>query len=303
MVPFRAISMFHAAARAGSIARAAQELGVTPSAISQQVHSLESYLGTALLIKDGRNVKLTEAGERFYDMIIGGIDQIVTATHALRGFRAVSVLTVRAAPSLASKWIMPRLAAFIDAHPQLEVRVDGTNEPTNFDREGVDVEIRHGEGRWPGLFVEGLVEERFLPVCSPQYAGAGSLSPDDLLGRRLIHSVKSQVQWPHWFAALGMVPDRRWDRVLFDRSHMVIDGAVGGLGIALESEMLSWQELSDGRLVCPVARPPTIKAVTQWIVCPHDRLRLSKVRAFVEWIRAERDAWAREAKGLLDPRG
>jgi LysR family transcriptional regulator, glycine cleavage system transcriptional activator len=291
MIPFRAISMFHAAVRAGSVSRAAQELGVTPSAVSQQIHSLELFLGTALLVKVGRQIKLTEAGERYYDMISGGVEQIVEATHRLRGYRAVTVLTIRAAPSLSSKWLLPRLGSFIAKHPQFEVRIDGTNEPTNFDREDIDIDLRHGEGRWPGLFVEGLAEERFFPVCSPDYAAAGSVMPADLTNHRLIHSVKSMVQWTHWFAALGIVPDRRWHRVLFDRSHMVVDAAVDGLGIALESNLLMWQELRQGRLVCPVAEPPPITAVTQWIVCPHNRLRLSKVRAFIEWLQAERDAW------------
>jgi LysR family transcriptional regulator, glycine cleavage system transcriptional activator len=301
VVPFRAIVMFQAAARAGSLASAAQELGVTPSAISQQVRSLEEYLGTALMGKDGRTVKPTEAGERFYDMIAGSVDTIIDAAQALRGYRAVSRLTVRATPSLAAKWLMPRLSGFIDAHPQYEVRLDGTNEPTNFEREDVDVDIRHGEGRWSGLFVEGLAKERFLPMCSPTYAAAGSLTPRGLLDWRLIHSVKSQVQWRHWFRTAGVSADCRWDRVLLDRSHMAIDAAADGLGIALESDLLAWRELRDGRLVCPMADPPKIVATTQWIVCINERLRLSKVRTFVEWVRAERDAWLREVEASRRP--
>jgi DNA-binding transcriptional LysR family regulator len=294
MIPFRAISMFHSTARAGSIAGAAQELGVTPSAITQQIHTLETYLGTSLLTKDGRNVKLTEEGERFYNMTFGGIEQIIEAAHRLRGYRAVSVLTVRASPSISSKWLLPRISRFIEAHPELDLRVDGTNEPTNFEREDVDVEIRHGTGHWPGLFVEGLVDERFFPVCSPRLTSAGSLEPAELPRHRLIHSVKSLVTWTHWFETLGIVPDRRWDRVLFDRSHMVIDAAAAGLGIALESDLLAWEELRDGRLVRPVASPPVMTAVTQWFVCPQDHLRRSKVRAFMEWVRDERDTWLRE---------
>jgi LysR family transcriptional regulator, glycine cleavage system transcriptional activator len=290
--------MFHATARAGSIAGAAQELGVTPSAITQQIQTLETYLGTSLLIKDGRKVKLTEEGERFYNMTYDGFEQIVAATHRLRGHRAVSVLTVRASPSLSSKWLLPRLARFIEAHPQLDVRIDGTNEPTNFEREDVDVEIRHGKGHWPGLFVDGFAMERFFPVCSPRYAPAGSIEPAELPRRRLIHSVKSLVSWTHWFEALGIVPDRRWDRVLFDRSHMVIDAAAAGLGIALESDLLAWEELRDGRLVCPVPSPPVMTAVTQWLACPHDHLRRSKVRAFIEWVGEERDAWLREVEPM-----
>ncbi len=294
MIPMRAISMFHATVKAGSISSAAQELGVTPSAISQQIHSLELFLGTSLMVKVGRQVKLTEAGERYFEMISNGVDQIAEATHRLRGHRAATVLTVRAAPTLSTKWLLPRLGSFIGKHPQIDVRIDGTNEPTNFDREDVDVDLRHGEGRWPGLFVEGLAEERFFPVCSPSIAAAGSLQPADFFRHRLIHSVKSAVQWNHWFATVGISPEQRWQRVLFDRSHMVVDAAAGGLGIALESNMMMWHELRDGRLVCPVPNPPPITAVTQWIVCPPDRLRLSKVRSFIEWLRAERDAWLAE---------
>lgn len=298
MIPFRAISMFHSTARTGSIAGAAQELGVTPSAVTQQVHTLETYLGTSLLTKDGRNVKLTEEGERFYNMTYDGIEQIVEATHRLRGYRAVSVLTVRASPSLSSKWLLPRLARFIEAHPELDVRVDGTNEPTNFDREDVDVEIRHGKGHWPGLFVEGLADERFFPVCSPLLAPVASIEPAELARYRLIHSVKSLVPWTHWFEVLGIVHYKRWDRVLFDRSHMVIDAAAAGLGIALESDLLAWEELRNGRLVRPVPFSPVMTAVTQWFVCPHDHLRRSKVRAFIEWVRKERDAWLREVGSM-----
>ena len=161
------------------------------------------------------------------------------ATAQIRGFRSVSTLNVRATPTLAHKWLLPRLASFLDAHPEIEVRLDGTNEPTNFDRESVDVEIRHGDGRWPGLYVEELAEERFWPVSSPDYASTNSLSPSDLLTKRLIHSVKAQAQWPRWFSLAGIDAPLQWRKVLFDRSHMAIDAAVNGLGIALESTLMT----------------------------------------------------------------
>ena len=117
-VPFRSISVFHAVARAASISKAAQELCVTPSAVSQQIHVLEGYLGTALLTKAGRRIKLTEAGERYYFMISERVDQIVEATNRLRGHHAVAILTVRATPSFATKWLLPRLSQFLDQYPQ-----------------------------------------------------------------------------------------------------------------------------------------------------------------------------------------
>jgi LysR family glycine cleavage system transcriptional activator len=291
-VPLRAIGVFHAVARSASISKAASELGVTPSAVSQQIHALEVLLGTTLLVKAGRRIKLTEAGERFFEMIADEVEHIVEATDRIRGYHAVTALTVRATPSLATKWLLPRLASFVDAFPHFEVRLDGTNEPTDFTREDVDLEIRHGEGNWPGLFVEGIAEERFTPVCATAYAEAGSIPVGELTSHRLIHSVKSQVQWPVWLKSVGVMTDRRWQRVLFDRSHMAIDAAVAGMGIALESNLMMWRELRDGSLICPVADPPTVTLVSQWIVCPHDHLRHSKVRAFIAWVRKERDEWA-----------
>ncbi|WP_439501582.1 LysR substrate-binding domain-containing protein [Aminobacter ciceronei] len=291
-VPIRSIWVFHLVARSRSITRAAGELGVTPSAVSQQIQSLETQLGVSLLAKVGRGVVLTEAGERFFESIDESAELITEATNAIRGYRSVTTLTVRATPTLSNKWLLPRLEQFLAANPDLEVRLDGTNEPTDFNREAVDVEIRHGDGKWPGLFVEGLTEESFIPVCSPGLAGPGSLEAGDVLGYRLIHSVKSQAQWPRWLALAGVEPRERWRRVLFDRSHMAIDAAAGGMGIALESTLMMQRELAAGAVVCPVKTPPEIRIVTQWIVCPRDHLRHKKVRTFLDWLRAERSAGA-----------
>lgn len=290
--PLRAISVFNAVARSGSITRAAEDLHVTPSAVSQQIQSLEAQLGTALTVKVGRNVVLTEAGERYFQMIGREVDRIAEATDWVRGFRSGTTLVVRAAPSLSAKWLLPRLHDFVAKHPDIEVRLDGTNEPTTFGKENVDIDIRHGRGDWPGLFVEGLGEELFFPLCSPKIAEGASLSASDLGSQRLIHSVKSQMQWPQWFAAAGAHPVERWRRVLFDRSHMAIDFAVGGGGIALESNLMAWRELAAGTLVCPVRDPPVLPMATQWIVCPHEHLRRGKNLIFLNWVRAQRDAWA-----------
>jgi LysR family transcriptional regulator, glycine cleavage system transcriptional activator len=300
-LPLRAITVFHAAARAGSVSRAAQELGVTPSAVSQQIASLEVHLGTSLMVKSGRRVVLTEAGERYFERIAENLDRIADATQDVRGYLSSKSLIVRATPSLSTKWLLPRLGRFLDAHPDLDVRIDATNEPTDFSREGVDLEIRHGEGDWPGLFVEGLAEERFWPVCAPSLCAPGTIEASDLPNYRLIHSVKSQMQWGRWFAANGVVTKATWRRVLFDRSHMAIDAAVNGIGIALESDLMMWREWQDGALACPLRHPPPASRVTQWLVCPHDRLRRRRVRTFLDWVHAERDLWlaAREGQTRL----
>jgi DNA-binding transcriptional LysR family regulator len=297
-VPFRAIVVFHAVARAGSVSRAADELRVTPSAVSQQIHALEMHLGTALTSRVGRNITLTEAGERYFEMIGREIEHIADVTQHVRGVRSATTLTVRAAPSVSSKWLLPRLSSFVDANPEIELRLDGTNEPTDFRRENVDIEIRHGEGGWPGLFVEGLARERFFPLCASALIEPGSLTPEELPAHRLIHSVKSQMQWPRWFAEAGIEPKKRWRRVLFDRSHMAIDAACDGMGIGLESELLAWRELRDGELICPVRSPPQVSLTTQWIVRPHSHLRHRKTRTFLDWLRRERDLWLKQHGAL-----
>lgn len=297
-LPLRAIVVFDVVARCRSLTKAAAELFVTPSAVSQQIHALELHLGTTLLIKAGRGIVLTEAGERYFEMIAEDVQRITEATQRIRGFRSRSVLTVRTTPTLGNKWLLPRLRSFLDTNPDVELRLNGTTEPTDFTREAVDLEIRHGEGRWPGMFVEGLAEEAFLPVCAPSYAAAASLAASDLPAHRLIHSVKAQVQWPQWFALAGAMPDVEWRRLLFDRSHMAIDAAADGLGVALESTLMMWRELRDGQLVCPVVPPPRVTLTTQWIVCPFDHLHRAKVRLFLDWLRAERAVWQDQRPSL-----
>jgi LysR family transcriptional regulator, glycine cleavage system transcriptional activator len=299
-LPLRAIVVFHAVARSGSLSKAAAELYVTPSAVSQQIQSLEVHLGTTLLTKAGRGIVLTEAGERYFEMIGDQVEHISEATQRIRGFRSRSILTVRATPTLASKWLLPRLRGFLDANPDVELRLNGTTEPTDFSRETVDVEIRHGEGRWPGIFVEGLAEESFLPVCAPSYCAAASIDATDVPRHRLIHSVKSQVQWSQWFSLAGPPPAVEWRRILFDRSHMAIDAAADGFGLALESTLMMWRELRDGTLICPVRNPPRVSLTTQWIVCPFDHLHKAKVRLFLDWLRTERAAW-QDQRSLLAP--
>lgn len=290
-IPLRSIGVFHAAARAGSISRAAEELGVTPSAVSQQIHALEAHIGTALMMKSGRGVVLTEAGERFFAKITDEFDRIAEATQEARGFRSVTTLMVRGTPTLLTKWLLPRLGSFLDSHPNMHVRVDATTEHTDFTRETVDLEIRHGDGRYPGLYTEGFAEERFWPVCAPSLLPRASLDAGDIVSHRMIHSLKSQVQWSRWFGLNKVSGEGNRRRVLFDRSHMAIDAAANGLGIALESDLMIWRELRDGTLICPVRNPPQIELTTQWIVCTQQAVQQRKVKLFLDWLRVERDKW------------
>ncbi|MEP9352181.1 LysR substrate-binding domain-containing protein [Xanthobacter sp. KR7-65] len=285
-LPFKAIAAFHATARHGTVTRAGEVLGVSPSAVSQQIRLLEHHLATTLFLRQNRRMVLTEAGERYFESISTALDMVDTATRRMRGYKAANVLLVRAAPSFATKWILPRLDDFLAREPNLGVRLDATNEPTDFDRDGVDLEIRYGQGEWPGFYVESLVEDEFRPMLSPALLAKPSLTVRDIAGFRLIQSVKALASWSQFFHLHGL-PERTAPAagLQFDRSYMAVDAAANGLGMAFESTLLAHRELASGRLVCPVtdARPVAVRA--HWLVCPHRHLRLRKVERFMAWLR------------------
>lgn len=289
--PLRSIGVFYQLGRLNSVSKAAEYLGVTPSAISQQIRTLEEQLGTTLVRKVGREVRLTETGERYFEMIAENIEHIWEATRQITGARTTELLNIRATPSISTKWLLPRLPGFIEENSGLDIRLDGSNEPVDFTRDNVDIEIRHGEGRWTGMHVQPLAQEMFVPVCSPRLAAAGSLDLADLQAMRLIHSVKSQLQWSAWFSAQSLPGDGNWQKIYFDRSHMAVDAAVSGMGVALESLLMMQAELESGALVVPIANAPSFMLTTQWLVCPPHHLRRGRVKRFINWIDREARLW------------
>jgi len=285
-IPLRAIIAFHATARTGSMVEASETIGVTPSAISQQIQLLEAYFGMRLFSRTGRGVLLTEAGERYFDLIRHEVERVATVTEQMRVQQSYTVLNVRIAPTFANKWVLPRLPTFIEANPDIELHVDATNEPPDYSRESIDLEIRHGSGHWPGLYTECLRDETMTVLCSPGYAAAASLDVTELANHRLLHSVKNVVQWSHWFDAQGVPAPKGLRRALFDRAHMSIEMAVAGVGLALESDLTARQELADGRLVRPMRVEQSVLQRSLWLVCPLPHLNRRKVQRFVEWLKA-----------------
>lgn len=296
--PLRSIGVFYQLGRLNSVSKAAEFLGVTPSAISQQIRTLEELLGTTLVRKVGREVRLTETGERYFEMIAENIENIWQATRQITGARSTELLNIRATPSVSTKWLLPKLPRFSDENPGLDMRLDGSNEPVDFTRDNVDIEIRHGEGRWPGLHVQPLASEIFVPVCSPEFAGAASVSATGLQSMRLIHSVKSQLPWSVWFSAQSLPAEGNWRKIYFDRSHMAVDAAVSGMGVALESLLMMHTELENGSLVVPITNVPEFVLTTQWLVCPPHHLRRDRVKRFLSWIDREVALWRQSCELL-----
>lgn len=284
-LPLRAIEIFHVVGTTGSLTRAADELGITPSAVSQRLRQLEGMLGTSLLTRSGRRVRLTEAGEIYLQSIGAALISVREASDRMRAGAVASLLTVRSAPTFATLCLMPRLGEFIDANPRLELRLNATAEQIDFERDRTDLDLRFGAGDWPGLHVELLARERILPVCAPALLdGRASLTPSELARLPLMRSLKGSVPWSRWFERAGVPMPHGTQHLHFDRSYMAIDAAARGLGVALESELFTRADLASGRLMAPVRDGPEFFVRQHWIVCPHDRLRSTKVQGFLTWL-------------------
>jgi LysR family transcriptional regulator, glycine cleavage system transcriptional activator len=285
-LPLRAVHAFEVVARQSSLKLAAEELSVTPSAISHQIRCLEEHLGVALFHRFNRRVVLTDAGRSFYDRIYGAFGQIDHAAKLVteRGF--TDLLTVHCPPSFAPAWLLPRAKSFLDRYPTIELRVHAAPEQADFVHQA-DLEIRYGNGDWPWLHVRPLMPEIVTPLCAPSLLPnrAQTLGIHELRELPLIHSERSMVTWAAWFAANGSEPGGLIRGLRFDRGYLAIQAAAQGLGVALENTVFANRELKSGDLVAPFAdRAVHFNAGRHYLVCPQENLEKPKVRSFYDWL-------------------
>lgn len=285
--PLSALVAFETVARRLSFARAADELHLTPSAVSHQIAKLEQFLGFLLFERTPRGITLSDAGESYLNRVAGALGAIGNATNDVRkGVR--NTLYIHSSTSLASLWLMPRLGKFVRAFPDISLYLSASPVHSDFALGQVDVDIRYGVPEWPNLVVEPIFEERILPLASPDLLASQPVHvPADLLKRPLIQSTVSLVQWPAWFASrkiIGM-PDRFAFR--FDRASMSLEAAVQGLGIALESDRIASQHIETGRLR-PVFHPAWSLAIkAHFMVYPARHAQRVEVSQFVAWMREQ----------------
>lgn len=290
--PLVALRTFEVVARHLSLIRAADELCVTPAAVSHQIRTLEAHLGIQLFRRSGRNIVLTEAGQACLPGIRGGFEMLTDAIATLDTLSEGGVLTVSVAPSFAVKWLVPRLDRFQELHPAIDVRVAASNQLANFASDNVDLAIRYGSGRYPEVKVERLLSEAVFPVCSPALlVQQGLKKPKDLGQVTLLHDDspdedQSCPTWQMWLKAAGAdsVDSNRGPR--FTQSSLVIEAAIHGKGVALAKATLADADLKSGRLV-RLFRDETPLDFAYFIVGPQRKLILPKVAAFVEWLRSE----------------
>jgi DNA-binding transcriptional LysR family regulator len=285
--PVASLQAFEAVARRRSFALAATELHLTASAISHQVARLESQLGVRLFERSAHGVRLSTAGDLYLSRVSGALSAIAAATDDLRQGVSNS-LYVHSAPSLASLWLMPRLRAFAQAHPDISLNLSAAHTHSDFALGQADIDIRYGVPQWPDLVVEPLFEERIVPLASPAFIQEHRLKrPEHLLDVPLIQSTVSIVQWPDWFAAFTdqRAPDRF--AVRFDRAQMSLDAATQGLGVALESTTNAGRHIAERKLRPVFGLDKAINVKAHFAVYPARHAKRPPVEAFLTWLHRE----------------
>jgi LysR family glycine cleavage system transcriptional activator len=290
--PLNGLRAFEAAARNLSFTRAAEELHVTPAAVSQQVKSLESYFGVRLFKRLTRALSLTDAGKAVLPLLRDAFDQLAEADRVIRNRRDDRVLVVSVAPSFAAKWLVPRLSSFSKACPDYELRIDATDRLADFDRDGIDAALRYGLGDYPGLTVVCLLEELVEPVCSPALLeGKAPLRrPSDLRHHTLIHmqphsDTDAAPNWAMWLKAAGVddVDPHRGPR--FSMESLAVQAAIEGQGVALVAGALVTDDIDKGRLVRPFPESAGSKTrFCYYLVYPSHDEASPKLVAFRDWV-------------------
>jgi DNA-binding transcriptional LysR family regulator len=284
-LPLGALRAFESAARTGSFRAAGQELGISASAVSHAIRKLEDSIGAGLFERAGRAVQLNPAGEALLRHIAQAFDDM---RHGLEmvGSRAVNLLRLHCAPSMAAQWLMPRLRHLIALYPDLDVRLSAGTDYPRFLNDEFDADICYGPPRQEGLVVLPLGEETVTPLCAPDLA-ALIREPADLLRHKLIESEHKRVRWAGWFAANGMNPPSPHGS-RFDRSFLAIAAAVDGLGVTLESTRLAERELARGDLRAPLAgRARDVRYIGHYLVFPPAAKPRRAVRMFAQWMATE----------------
>jgi LysR family glycine cleavage system transcriptional activator len=292
-----ALRAFESAARLLSFTRAAEELNVTPGAISQQIRQLEEFAGAPLFRRTGRSVLLTDAGQAALPLLTSAFEMMSEAVHHMRAPARRDRLMISSAPSFAAKWLAPRLERFQNQNPEAEVWVSADVAITDFNSSDIDLALRYGKGIYEGLRSEKIMSESILPVCSPELLKGPNplLAPSDLAGHVLLHDESpendaSRPDWTSWLKARGVtnVDGTRGPR--FTQSSLVVEAAAAGRGIALAKFAIASGDLERGRLVAPFADGASDSDFAYWIVYPKWRTPSKLARTFMAWLKTEAQA-------------
>jgi LysR family transcriptional regulator, glycine cleavage system transcriptional activator len=291
----QSLKAFDAASRHLSFTKAAQELNVTPAAVSHQIKELEEATGVALFQRTSRHMQLTRQGEILKPAVADALEGLTRALQRIRQNENPKQVRVTASPSIAAKWLVPRLDRFLESESGADVRIDVSSEPLDFDREDIDVAIRFGDGNYPGLQVDKLFHDILFPVCSPALLKRRKplREPRDLLQHTLIHlDYEAQgAVWPNWrmwMLAAGIKDFNDTRGLHFSQTSLAIQAAIDGHGVALGDSTLVGDDLAAGRLVKPFEL--SLRSPAQFayhLITRRDTSDRPMTKAFRNWIIAE----------------
>ena len=280
----RGLRVFEAAVRYGSFQRAAEDLHLTPSAVSHQIRALEDALGRPLFIRGSRRILPTTEAQAFQAEIREALRVIDHAAQRLTGVEKRAVLTVHSTPSFAFQTLLPRLPDFVAAYPQIDLRFSASQDAADLGREPVDIDVRYSRHPQPTEGSVTVLQETVSPLVSPSLIERmGPIAgPWDLTRFPRVHSTHCLVQWPDWQSRAGIRFDSE-PTVRFDRSFMSIAAACDGMGVALESDLLADRELARGQLIAPL--PATgLRFSGHRIVVRSIRAAAPEVQAFLDFV-------------------
>jgi LysR family glycine cleavage system transcriptional activator len=290
-----ALKAFEAAARHQSFAAAAAELNVTAAAVGQQVRSLESWLGIALFNRIGSGSSrliLTDAARAALPDIQAGFARLSIGLARLKDETTHAELSVTVSPAFATKWLLPRLDRFRHAHPQLNVFLNTDWRAVDFVAEQIDVGVRFGAGKWPGLTAVHLMQESLFPVCSPTYPLLvdGRLSIESLSRSTLLHDVNALPDfpgWRHWLNEFGYTGIQADNGLRINNSASVLQAAMDGKGVALARSVMARDDLASGLLIKPFGEQSSALSLGYYVVYRTECESLAKIQAFRDWLISE----------------
>lgn len=286
-LPLSALRAFEAAARLGSFKAAAEELAVTPTAVSHKIRALEQQIGAPLFTRQVRRVALTDAGASLYPVLRDGFDAFQAALEQLTKARRRPQVVISATNAFTAKWLLPRMGAFRQALADIDLQLQASDETVNLRSTTVDIAIRYGRGPYPGLIVEPLFTDQFAPVANPRL---GVRTVEDLARWPLIYfdwrrPHAHNPTWKRWFAQARRVEGSPAGALRFSDEGHAIQAAVAGEGIALVSLALVAEELASGRLHQPFG--PSIEGHTYHLAVCDERALTPSAQAVMDWLKAQ----------------
>ncbi|OIQ25659.1 LysR substrate-binding domain-containing protein [uncultured Vibrio sp.] len=300
MPPFLGIYYFYTAAELGSFKAAANQLYVTAAAISQQIRLLEEWVGTDLFIRQHRQVVLTYEGETLYEQAKKGFAHLQDGIRQINQDPNPSQLSISTLPSFAQHWLVPRIGQFKEAHPELAMLIEPTNQVVSFQDSSVDICIRYGEGDYKNVESRWLMDDVIYPVCHPLYQEKhGIYSVDDLHKAELIEDRWPDMDWQLWLDCVGVKAGN--STLQYDGSHFVLEGALAVQGVALVKHSLALRYINEGKLVriSNIALKPRY---SYYLCAPSGYFRREKIVLFEKWMKQQVDLFAPLGKEGLDIR-